>query len=223
MVSQSSSVTYVIISLFALLLIPGVGSISTVFAGPEIPNMDDFVIPTQEEIEKMMQQQKVSGKYINLDFGVEVVIPDGWSGMSNDFKDPFTGAWISGFQVMEGGFDANMTSMQEGEFEIITLSIMDKSEDDSNKLPDVQSPSDDFDVDCRIVTAEKISVNNKDTMKLEAQCQGPEISMQTRMYHYATNEKIISFAYMTSPASNFDKNINNFEDSVKTLKIANQV
>ncbi|MDH3278531.1 MAG: hypothetical protein OEM21_10595, partial [Nitrosopumilus sp.] len=88
--------------------------------------------------------------------------------------------------------------------------------------PDVRPPSENFDVDCNVITMEKVSVNNKDIMKVEAQCEG-DISMKSRMYHYATNEKIISFAYMTSPSSEFDNNINNFEDSAKTLKIANQV
>jgi len=141
--------------------------------------------------------------------------------MSSDFKDPTTGVWISGFQVMEGGFEANMASMQNGEFEIIVLSIMDKSEETTDP-PDVRPPTDEFNVDCDLTEMEKISVNNKGTMMVEAQCEG-DISMKSRMYHYATNEKIISYSYMTSPSSEFNKNINNFEDSVKTVKIKNQV
>jgi hypothetical protein len=215
-----SSVTLTIIPLFALLLISGISLGSIANAQYDIPNMDDFEIPSQEEIEKMMQQQEVSGNYMNSDHGIEVRIPNGWSGMSSDFKDPTTKAWISGFQVMEGGFEANMSSMQNGEFEIIVLSIMDKSEE-TTEPPDVRPPTDEFDVDCDVITMEKISKNNKDIMKVEAQCEG-DISMKSRMYHYATNEKIISYSYMTSPSSEFNKNINNFEDSVKTVKIKNQ-
>ncbi|HUU47905.1 MAG TPA: CFI-box-CTERM domain-containing protein [Nitrosopumilaceae archaeon] len=217
-----SSITLAIIPLVALLLIPGIGLGSTAFAQYDIPNMDDFEMPTPEEIEKMMQTQEVSGNYKNSEHGIEVTIPNGWSGMGSDFKDPTTGGWISGFQAMEGGFEANMSSMQNGEFEIIMLSIMDKPEEETTDPPDVRPPSDEFDVDCDVITIEKISVNNKDIMKVEAQCEG-DISMKSRMYHYATNEKIISFAYMTSPSSEFDNNLKNFEDSAKTLKIANQV
>lgn len=212
-------------SLFVLLLIPGVVSISPSFAQEyDIPDIaiGEMDIPTQEEIEKMMQQQEVNGKYTNSEHGVEVTIPNGWSGMSMDFKDPTTGEWISGFQVMEGGFEANMDSMQNGEFEIIMLSIMDKPEEETTDPPDVQPPTDEFDVDCELVEMEKTSINGKDTMMVEAQCEG-DISMKSKMYHYATNEKIISYAYMTSPSSGFDNNINNFDDSVKTVKIENQV
>ncbi|MDH3385949.1 MAG: hypothetical protein OEL77_08050 [Nitrosopumilus sp.] len=219
------SINLAIIPLFALFLIPALIPISNAFAQEyEIPDiaMGDFEMPTPEEMEKMMQQQKVSGKYMNSEHGVEVVIPNGWSGMSSEFKDPTSGDWISGFQVMKGGFESNMSSMQNGEFEIIALSIMDKPEEETTDPPDVRPPSENFDVDCNVITMEKVSVNNKDIMKVEAQCEG-DISMKSRMYHYATNEKIISFAYMTSPSSEFDNNINNFEDSAKTLKIANQV
>jgi len=237
--SSSFVMTCSTIPLFALLLIPGVGlfdsssSISAFaqkYGDPEIPNMEDFEIPSQEDMEKMMKQQEVSGKYANSDFGVEVVIPDGWSGMASDFKDPTTGDWITGFQVMQGGIDVNMAAMVNGEFEAITLSIMDKQPGDTgNDLPDIRPPSsstngdEEFDVECSIITAEKIPVNGKDVMKMEASCEGSDVSMQSRVYHYATaDEKIVSYAYMTSPASEFDKNINTFEDSVKTLTIANQ-
>ncbi len=224
--SQSSSITFAIIPLFALLLISGLGSISTTFAQEyELPDVaiGEYEIPTQEEIEKMMQQKAVSGKYMNSDHGVEVTIPDGWSGMASDFKDPSSGEWISGFQVMEGGFEANLASMQNGEFEIISLSIMQKSEENETDPPEFNPPTEDFDVDCNVIVAEKISVNNKDIMILEAQCEGDDISMHSKMYHFATNEKIISYAYMTSPSSNFENNIRNFENSAKTIKIENQV
>ena len=235
---SSSFVMTSIIPLFALLLIPGVGLLDSSaspisafaqkYGDSEIPNMEDFEIPSQEDMEKMMKQQEVSGKYTNSDVGVEVVIPDGWSGMASDFKDPMTGDWIAGFQVMQGGLDANMAAMVNGEFEAIALSIMDKQpEDTGNDLPDIRPPPSsndkEFDVECSIIAAEKISVNGKNAMKMEASCEGSDVSMQSRVYHYATvDDRIISYAYMTSPASEFDKNISTFENSVKTLTITNQ-
>jgi len=47
---------------------------------PEIPNLEHFDIPdipSQEEIEKMMKQNEVSGTYINDEYGIEVKLPDG--------------------------------------------------------------------------------------------------------------------------------------------------
>jgi len=75
-----SSINLTIIPLFALILISGLGPMSNAFAQDyEIPDiaMGDFEMPTPEEMEKMMQQQEVSGKYMNPDHGVEVIIPNG--------------------------------------------------------------------------------------------------------------------------------------------------
>ena len=61
------------------------------FEIPDIPGMEDFDIPSQEEIKAMMESKEVSGKYDNSEHGVEVTFPNGWSGMESDFKEPSTG------------------------------------------------------------------------------------------------------------------------------------
>ena len=208
----------------SLLIIPGlVLQVHAQYDIPDIPDFDigDIEIPSQEDIAKMMEQNEVSGKYVNSDHGVEVTIPEGWSGMESNFKEPSTDEWISGFQVMEGGLNANMAAMQEGKFAIIMLSIIDIPEDKTP--PEPQPPSDEFDAKCDDITVEKIKMNNKDVMKMEAECKGTDVSMKTRAYHYLTSEKIVMFGYTTSPASDFDNDLNKFEESVKTLTVANQV
>ena len=208
----------------SLLIIPGLlMQVNAQYEIPDIPdiNIPGMEIPSQEDIEKMMQQNEVSGKYTNTDYGVSVTLPAGWSGMASDFKDPDTGTWITGFQAMKGGLAANMNAMQEGKFTAIFLSILDKSED--KEPPESKPPTDDYDVDCSTMTAEKIKANGRDVMKIQGECSGDDVSMKTRAYHYATADKIVMFAYATSPASDFDNHIDIFEDSVKTLTVANQV
>ena len=200
----------------SLLIIPGL--FMQVNAQYDIPE-----IPSQEDIEKMMQQTDVSGTYTNTDYGVSVTLPDGWSGMASDFKDPDTGTWVTGFQAMDGGLAANMDAMQDGKFAVIMLSILDKSED--NEPPEVTPPTDgeEYDFDCDEMTAEKIKANGKDVMKMQVDCSGDDVTMKTRAYHYATADKIVMIAYSTSPATDFDNHIDIFEDSVKTLTVDNLI
>ena len=191
---------------------------------PDIPDFSDFdipEIPSQEEIEKMIQQQEIKGTYENKEHGVKVTIPDGWSGMASDFKDPNSGDWISGFSAMEGGLNANMNSMQQGVFSVMILSIIDKTED--KEPPEVAPPTDDFDFDCKEISGEIIKINGKDVMKGEAECSGDDVTMKARSYHYATAEKYIMYAFASSPASDFEKNIQKFEDSNNSISISNQV
>ncbi len=199
--------------ILSLLIVPGI--IMQVHAQYDIPD-----IPSQEDIEKMMQQNEVSGTYTNTEHGVSVVLPDGWSGMASDFQDPNTGEWISGFQAMKGGLAANMDAMQQGEYSVIMLSIIDQPED--KNPPEPKSPTDEYDFDCSEMTAEKIKANDKDVMKMQGECSGEDITIKTRAYHYATLDKIVMFAYATSPSSDFENHIDEFEDSVKTLSVDNQ-
>ena len=89
--------------------------------------------------------------------------------------------------------------------------------------PEPEPPTEEYDVDCNYIFAEKIISDGKNAMKLEAECIGTDISMKIRSYHYATADKIVMYAYTTSPSSIFDNHIDKFEDSVKTLSIGNLV
>jgi hypothetical protein len=46
---------------------------------PVVSGMEDFDIPSQEEIKAMMEAKDVSGKYVNSENGVEVTFPNGWN------------------------------------------------------------------------------------------------------------------------------------------------
>ncbi len=173
---------------------------------------------SQEDIAKMMPQE-ISGKFSDSRYGVSVEFPDGWSGMKTDFTDPQTGSSITAIQVWEGGMMANMQKLQKGEFEMIMLSITDKI--DTETLPEPESPDPQNPADCEYIFAETIKVDGKNAMKLEMECISSKMSIKMRVYHFTTGEKFITYGYATSPSSDFDNNLDTFENSAKTLSISN--
>jgi len=174
--------------------------------------------PSAEDIAKMMPKE-VSGTY--SDHGVSVSFPNGWSGMITDFKDPSTGISVTSMQVMEGGMMANMEKLQKGEFEMIMLSIADIT--DHETLPEPESPDPEIETECDYILVEKITFDGKKAMKLETECHGDDFSMKMLAYHFATDTKSVTYAYATSPSSEFDRHLNTFENSLKTLSISNLV
>jgi hypothetical protein len=198
--------------LLGLLMIPGLFLQISAQSTPEIPNMDD--------LEQMMQMQEVSGKYTNTDYKVSVDLPEGWSGSAIDFTDPSTGDSITSLSVMEGGLEANSESMDAGIFSMIMLSIVDKPEDAS--IPEPTSP-DGEEVECTEITTGSVDINGKKVLKMQSECTSDGTTMKTRSYYYATAEKVLTYSYSTSPASDFDSDLDAFETSVKTLTIENLV
>ena len=199
--------------IMSLLLIPVI--ILQVHAQYDFPDM-----PSQEDIANMMPKE-VSGSYTSEDYGISVTFPSGWSGMKSDFKDHKTGTTVTSMQVMPGGLQTNMEKLERGEFEMIMLSTVDKT--DSKNLPEPESPTQDNESKCSYIFAEIVKFSGKNAMKLEMECDGPDSTIKMRAYHYATSNKFVTLAYATSPSSEFDNHLNTFEDSVKTLSINNLI
>ena len=176
----------------------------------ELPDKDKKMIPKQ-----------VSGTYTNDNYGISIDLPDGWSGTVTEFHVSKVGEPITGLQAMEGGIEENMDAMQEGKFAIIMFTISDIT--DETIPPEPKSPNEDYKGECGYIFAEKIISKGKKAMKLDAECTGDDQSMMMRAYHYATIDKVLMYAYATSPSSDFENNLDKFEDSVKTLSIDNLV
>ena len=194
--------------IMSLLIIPGL----------VLQGYSQYDYPSQEDIAKMMPKE-VSGTY--SDHGVSVTFPNGWSGMKTDFEDPSSGISVTSMQVMEGGMMANMEKLQKGEYEMIMLSIADIT--DYETLPEAESPDPEIETECDYISAEKITFDGKKAMKLETECHGDDFSMKMLAYHFATDTKSVTYAYATSPSSEFDSHLNTFENSLKTLSINNLV
>ena len=191
---------------------------------PDIPNIEDFDIPSQEEIEAMMKTTEISGKYTNSEHGVEVTFPEGWKGTESSFNDQDSGDNVTSVAVMEGGMQANMDSMQKGEFSIIALSIMDKTDEEPPEFePPAFEEGDEYDFNCTILSSEKTKVNNMNTFKSIIECTGDGTTIKGKAHHFSTNDKWIMLAYTISPSSEFDKDVSKYDSAVSTIKISNSI
>ncbi len=193
----------------SLLIIPGL----------VLQGYSQYEMPSQEDMERMMPKD-VSGTYTNLENGISVTFPSGWSGTVNEFPDVVPGEWMVFVLVMDEGRQANTAAMMQGKFATIILSIGERLDDE---IPEPEPPADGYDVDCSYIFAEKITLDGKTAMKLETECIGTDISFRMLTYVFATSEKYVAYVYSTSPASDFDNHLDKFEDSVKTLSINNLV
>jgi len=87
----------------SLLIIPGL----------VLQSHAQYEMPSEEDIARMMPKD-VSGTYTNLDNGVSVDFPSGWSGTVNEFPDIVPGEWRIFVLVMNEGWQANPAAMVEG-------------------------------------------------------------------------------------------------------------
>jgi len=171
-----------------------------------------YEMPSQEDMERMMPKP-VSGTYTNLENGVSVDFPSGWSGTVTELPDIVPGEWMVFAMVMDA-------DIQAGKIATIILSIGERLDDE---IPEPAPPVDGYDVDCSYIFAEKITLDGKTAMKLETECIGTDLSFRMLTYVFATSEKYVAYVYSTNPASDFENHIDEFEDSVKTLSISNLV
>lgn len=178
-----------------------------------------YEMPSQEDMERMMPKP-VSGTYTNLENGVSVTFPSGWSGTVNELPDIVPGEWMVFVLVMDEARQANTAAMMQGNFATIMLSIGERLDDET---PEPEPPADGFDVDCSYIFGEKITLDGKTAMKLETECIGTDLSFRMLTYVFATSEKYVAYVYSTNPSSDFDNHLEEFEDSVKTLSINNLI
>ena len=195
--------------IMSLLIIPGL----------VLQGYAQYEMPSEEDMARMMPKD-VSGTYTNVENGVSVDFPSGWSGTVNEFPDIVPGEWMIFVMVMDEGRQANPAAMLEGKLATIMLSIGERLDDET---PEPEPPVDGYDVGCSYIFAEKITLDGKTAMKLETECIGTDISIRMLTYVYATNEKYVAYVYSTSPSSDFENHLDEFEDSVKTLSINNLV
>lgn len=193
----------------SLLIIPGL----------VLQGYAQYEMPSQEDMERMMPKP-VSGTYTNLENGVSVDFPSGWSGTVNEFPDIVPGEWMVFVLVMDEGRQANTAAMMQGNFATIMLSIGERLDDET---PEPEPPADGFDVDCSYIFGEKITLDGKTAMKLETECIGTDLSFRMLTYVFATTEKYVAYVYSTNPSSDFENHLEEFEDSVKTLSINNLI
>jgi predicted secreted protein with PEFG-CTERM motif len=182
---------YHILSLFVISAILVSLTVSTVF-GQAIPSMNE-----------------ISGKYTDDKVGLEIVFPDGWTGITMGVPEG----------SMATVFPGGMTSMNENSPTAMTLMVSEKTKADSPP----KTFNDQGKLKCDIPSVSPKTVNGISATETTMSCtntDGTVIKLKNISAETATHWIVVSFM---AADSDYNNDIGKFDDSVNTLKIQNTV
>ena len=156
----------------------------------------------------------VNGTYTNLNYGVQVTFPDGWSGFEIKRTSGSTSVMIApgGYQMGQGVPRPPIT---------ISISIIPLSSTTSNQFTQRNMQG----VTCTNSTSTN-TINGANLNVLTRDCSGTDqngnpIEMKSKTETIQTGSANIVLSYRANPASGFDSQVVTFDNMVGTLQIAN--
>ena len=160
-------------------------------------------------------QEAISGRYADRS-GIQIGLPEDWSGTK--LFDQILIVSPGGFSLSGNPPDAIMAIMS-----IDRLDAKDKilssefaripSESDGNNVNDLRNCQND------VVTYDKIGQTTVLHMVQECKDDGGSHYSKTRVYGVLTLTKFVIIAYAANSASAYEKYVNEFEQSIKTVHI----
>ena len=158
--------------------------------------------------------QQISGKYTDSSNGLEITLPDGWSGFAIPSPSGSSMAMAApGGPSMSG----NMTNP------VMIISITDKQPINATSFqPPSSTGSSNQQSDCTAATTQKTTVNGMSAFTVSGECTKPT-PIKAKGYTFQTATKNIFVMYASSSSANFDKYVGQFDSAVGTLKISNTV
>jgi len=170
----------------------------------------------------IMSSFEVKGSYSDPAAGVEIQLPDGWTGMR---LGPL-GAIISpyGKPFDPGNPDAMIINI----LELATLKEGPKMTEGFMKSNNLTNPNTSVPKSTTKCSTEKSYVYLNDMIAMHAvtECKDPtDLSkyIVSDNYNVATEDKLISVGLTTHSAQSYQQLVNKFEESIKTLKVRNSV
>lgn len=151
---------------------------------------------------------EVSGRYVNEEFGVEIVFPDGWEG----------------FELVSGDVLSVMTSEDDvfgGEvIKFISFGVVAKSQvqDPTDPIEQTQDQQDQQ-VECETPVIESIQVSGKRGYQTSVECE--QVDGQTYKYKAVSVETETHWATVVyaAPGPEFDEDESNFDSTVDSLRV----
>jgi len=180
---------------------------------PIFQNMIDSV-----KIEKLNLPTPISGAYSNPEVGLEIQLPDGWEGIEQQKEDVTMVVVSPGITIQPFSQGSQMSDKLE--FSLISI-IMGKY----SAIKEEISSNISEDVECSSQTVQVIELNSMKTQESDADCQDPVMgTIKGLEYMFATKDNAIVVSYgaiSKNPDKKFDENIEQFKESLNTLKIQN--
>lgn len=168
--------------------------------GAEVANYSTYLPAVMKMIDSFKTPRQVSGKYINVEVGLQMSFPQGWSGLETK-QDNTTSIVI----VPTDGRKLSMVML-----------IGDISEVGGQAEGDPLAG-------CNMISVDFVQLNGMSTLQFVVDCDKPEGFMKIKAYILATNEKAIAVMFVAPSKTAYDSGIAEFEDSVKSLSIKDTV
>jgi hypothetical protein len=156
------------------------------------------------------QPTQISGKYTNSNYGVDIAIPDGWSGME------MTSGSSTIVTAMPGGMESAQTGTPST---MMTIVMMTK---DTTKPPPTQPQNMPQDEKCGDPSITTKTVNGVNLLEGVVECTGTT-SMKMKYDVAQTDKYYVNVSYIAMPSSNYDSNVSAFDTALGSLQVANAI
>lgn len=157
------------------------------------------------------QPTPVSGAYANADYGVQITLPDGWSGM--EMKLPNTGTMVT---VAPGGFG----NSQGGSMPAMMMIMM--APKDPSHPPQTTPQNMPQNEKCNNDSSTTKTVNGVSLTETVVDCTGDQ-SIKAKYDIAQTDKYYVTIGYVATPSSNYDPQIATYDNAVGTFQLANAV
>jgi len=197
-------------------LTAGLGIGLLVFAIIAVASSGTITRAYAQNMPTMPQIQQVSGTYVNEDAGLEITLPDEWSGTATSYGQ------YSSVIAVPGGL-SGATEMPSA---MMVISVITKNSTEDKNLPDSakqppntqgQKPS------CKDPEISTVTINGMKGDLITIECTQAGKVWKIKNYYFQTNERFYSVAFVSTSESDYDDNVKTFDDSAHTLKIADTI
>lgn len=161
--------------------------------------------------------QEISGQYTNEQAGLKITLPEGWKGFALPSGN-MTAVMVSPEQISGKGTPVNMMMVAA----IQKSSTKDTSVPESAQRPPSASVA--SKPNCKPADQSATKVNGMDGIVMVIECTTQDGTFyKSKMYSFQSQERFFTVGYTSTSKADYDKNVGTFDNSVKTLQIANTI
>lgn len=171
---------------------------------PTMPNQNT-TMPSQNTPTMPAQ---ITGKYSNSVYGVDITLPDGWSGM--ELKSSTSTA----ITAMPGGMSSSQMPPA-----MMFVTMVEKS---STTAPPTKPQNLPQGEKCDDPAISSKTVSGLSLTEYVIECSGTT-SMKIKTDVAQTSQYYVSASFVAMPASNYDSNVGTFDTAVGTMHVANAI
>lgn len=148
---------------------------------------------------------EINGSYVDAQGRYEITFPPGWSGMD------FLGIVL----VAPGGFDMESDTVEASMFVLALPRTELTTAFWSSETIDQAEQSE----HCSVETYSYTTVNQMEGVHLVAQCENEQEYGKINMYGFMSQDDVVMVLFAANSTSGYNDNVDEFEQSVKTLNV----